>query len=152
VWIPKILLIFTLVLTYSTMNPVLLIFGTFYFVSAYIILKYNLSMSWVPALTMGPQTWVVIFDSVRYSYIVAQLTLYGMFLTKKYPPAALLLPLLYFTWNKTKEIKIRFQSMFESATLSSAKHKDARYPPSDDFFERNPYAPPVLVVKYRTSG
>lgn len=152
VWIPKILLIFTIVLTYSIMNPVMLIFGLFYFVMAYTVLKYHLSMSWVPALTMGPETWVKIFNLVRYSYVIAQITLYGMLILKSYVGGIVMLPLLYYCWNNTKEIMMRFEPVFKSASLTSAKHTDSKYPAREEMFEaKSPYQPPVLVTEYRLS-
>ena len=152
VWIPKILLIFTIVLTYSIMNPVMLIFGLFYFVMAIIVLKYHLSMSWVPALTMGPDTWVRIFNMVRYSYIIAQITLYGMLLLKGFIGGIVMLPLLYYSWNKTKETMVRFEPIFLSASVTSAKQMDGLFPAKDEMFEAaNPYEPPVMVTKYRLS-
>merc|ERR1719229_589889 len=153
VWIPKILLIFTIVLTYSIMNPVMLFFGLLYFVAAYIILKYHLSMSWVPALTMGPDTWLLIFGKIRYAYIIAQVTLYGMLILKAYIAGVIMLPLLYYSWNKTKEIMVKFTPIFQSASLTAAKRMDMRFPARDQMFEaRSPYEPPVMHVQYKLSG
>ena len=150
VWIPKILLIFTIVLTYSIMNPVMLLFGLLYFVGAYLIFKYHLSMSWVPALTMGPDTWLLIFGKIRYAYIIAQITLYGMLILKQYVAGVLLLPLLYYSWNKTKEVMNKFTPIFLSASLTSAKRMDRRYPARKEMFEaRSPYEPPVMFVQYQ---
>lgn len=152
VWIPKLLLIFTILETYAIMNPVMLFFGLLYFVAAYIVLKYHLCMSWVPALTMGPDTWVLIFDKIRYSYIIAQVTLYGMLLLKQYIAGLLMLPLLYYSWNKTKEISDRFTPIFKSASLTSAKRQDERYPAREEMFEAvSPYEPPVMHAQYRLS-
>merc|ERR1719229_1405732 len=153
VWIPKILLIFTIVLTYSIMNPVMLFFGLLYFVAAYIILKYHLSMSWVPALTMGPETWLLIFGKIRYAYIIAQVTLYGMLLLKAYIAGVIMLPLLYYSWNKTKEVMNKFTPIFQSASLTTAKRMDTQFPARKQMFEaRSPYEPPVMHMEYRLSG
>merc|ERR1712154_451878 len=56
--IPRTLLIFTIVLTYSVMNPIMWIFGLIYFVFATIVYTYNLSMSYVPAFDTGPKQWI----------------------------------------------------------------------------------------------
>ena len=54
--------------------------------------------------------------------------------------------------NNTKEIMGRFEPVFKSASLTSAKHTDLRYPAKDDMFEaKSPYQPPVLVTEYRLS-
>merc|ERR1712062_931129 len=101
----------------------------------------------------GPDTWLLIFGKIRYAYIIAQVTLYGMLILKAYIAGAIMLPLLYYSWNKTKEIMNKFTPIFQSASLTAAKRMDVQYPARKEMFEaRSPYEPPVMHVEYQLSG
>ena len=124
-WIPKILLIFTICLTYSVMNPILNIFGLIYFLFAIIIFTYNLSMNYIQIFQIGPKLWQIIFDLIRYSFVISIVTLYGLLLLKQsYICSFLELLLLIIVWIFTGKIKEKFDKIFKSSSLISAKSKD----------------------------
>merc|ERR1712032_966014 len=73
-----------------------------------------------------------------------------MLLLKQYIAGVLLLPLLYYSWNKTKEVMNKFTPIFLSASLTSAKRMDMQYPARKEMSEaRSPYEPPVMFVQYQ---
>eukprot|EP01083_Nonionella_stella_P026672 73488_1 len=158
IYVPKALLIFTIVLTYSVMNPVMWIFGALYFLFAYCVFTYSLCMNWVPMFEIGPAQWRLIFDLIRYSFVISIVTLYGLMLLKQhYVCSVLLIPLLISIWIVTAKIKRKFDQMFNSAALLSARRKDAQIHQSNKELcnekELNTlYVPPVLCIKHKQSS
>eukprot|EP00483_Globobulimina_turgida_P007296 UN07310 len=154
VWAPKTMLIFSILLTYSVMNPIMWIFGLFFFVLATFVFKYHLSMSWISEFEIGPKQWIAMYDLIRYTFIISNVTLYGFILLKQsYVCSVLLIPLLIFIWIFTGNMKLKFHKIFNSSSLISAQRKDAQMQhlnlKIDEKEANDVYLPPVMSIKYK---
>ena len=155
-WIPKILLIFTICLTYSVMNPLMWIFGLVYFLFSVIIFTYNLSMNYIQIFQIGPKLWLIIFDLIRYSFVISIITLYGLLLLKQsYVCSVFQLILLIIIWIFTGKLKRKFNKNFEASALITAKYRDIQLKKLklniDSTHLENAYLPHVLYNQHKKS-
>lgn len=116
---PPLLLIFIIVLEYSSISPIILLFGTIYFCIAYVVYKYQLLYgkddikTWMfaceliifaslivyfqPFDAVGG-AWTMVFPRIILGMILFQLTMTGIFVLKSFfTLAALCVPLIVFT-------------------------------------------------------
>jgi len=73
------LLVLLILLTYSTLAPFILIWGTLYFGMAYISQKYNIVYVFEPKYESGGLHWPLVFNRVCVGLIIYQLVLVGEF-------------------------------------------------------------------------
>ena len=139
-------------------NPIMWIFGLIYFVFAIILFTYHASMTYTPIFEIGPKLWILTFNLIRFSFVIAMLTLYGLMLLKQnYICSVLLIPLSIFVMVYTGRIKRKFSAILNSASLMAAKRKDqevqrldgAQFLGMDEKELENIYLPPVMRVKYK---
>eukprot|EP01084_Bolivina_argentea_P037143 68660_1 len=163
VWYAKTMLILSILLTYSVMQPIMWIFGLVYFIFALFVFTYNLSMNWVPKFETGAKLWPLVFGRIRFAFIISILTLIGlMTLKSKYVCAAILLPLAVFIWIITGNINVKFRTIFRVTSLSSARQKDkqiAKFINNGNINSCNHlgnenklkyvYLPPIMAVNYK---
>ncbi|KAI9019502.1 hypothetical protein CLU79DRAFT_836505 [Phycomyces nitens] len=111
---PAPLLIFIIVLVYSTISPLILVFGTVYFAITYFVYKYRfLYVHFTPYETSG-KLWVMVFPRVIVGLLLFQLTMLGIFILKKFFTLAILcVPLMILT--------ILFKLMIDSAYLKNSR-------------------------------
>ncbi|KAI7868344.1 hypothetical protein BDF14DRAFT_1881133 [Spinellus fusiger] len=95
---PAPLLIFVIVIIYSTISPLILVFGTVYFCITYVVYKYRfLYVNFMPYETSG-KLWVMVFPRIIIGMLLLQLTMTGIFLLKKFLVLAILcIPLMIMT-------------------------------------------------------
>eukprot|EP01083_Nonionella_stella_P033725 92295_1 len=162
VWYPKTMLIFTIVLTYSVVNPIMWILGLVYFVFATVVFTYNLSMSWVPEFETGAKQWPLVFGRLRFAFMISIFTLIGwMTLTQAYVCAVLLLPLAGIVWAVTGNINVKFRTMFRVTSLTSAQRKDKQITRRINYGDEGSskhlgdaialthvYLPPIMSINY----
>eukprot|EP00483_Globobulimina_turgida_P002077 UN02079 len=115
VWYAKSMLILTILLTYSVMNPIMWILGLMYFVGATFVFTYNLSMNWIPEFETGAKQWPLVFGRIRFAFMISIFTLIGLMTLKQaYICSALLIPLAVFAWFVTGNIDVKFRKMFRA--------------------------------------
>jgi len=163
VWYPKTMLILTVCLTYSVMNPIMWILGLMYFVFATFVFTYNLSMSWIPEFETGAKAWPLVFGRLRWAFMISIFTLIGlMTLKQSYVCSALLLPLAGFVWFFTGNLNVKFRTIFRVTSLTSARSKDQQITKLINNGNENTsnhlgnanrlkfvYLPPVMAIKYK---
>ena len=99
-------LVFTIISSFSTLNPLILPFGVMYFGSSYIISKYNLSYVYTPQFESNGNIFPVVFSRLCFSLIVYQLLLIGVLTTMGflYAPFILILVVLQILfWKLTRD-------------------------------------------------
>ncbi|KAI8331578.1 hypothetical protein BC941DRAFT_474913 [Chlamydoabsidia padenii] len=92
------LLIFIIVLEYSTISPIILVFGALYFAITYIVYKYQFLYVYFRPYEAAGQLWTMVFPRVITGMILFQLTMLGLFFLKdSFVLGALCIPLVVLT-------------------------------------------------------
>ncbi|KAG0231838.1 hypothetical protein BGW42_008587 [Actinomortierella wolfii] len=92
------LLVFIIILLYSTIKPVILIFGVIYFMIGYIAFKYELLYVYFHPNESGGLAWPMVYNRAVVGLLIFQLTMVGLFIiNKSFIFAALLGPLMVCT-------------------------------------------------------
>ncbi|CAO3590036.1 unnamed protein product [Absidia cylindrospora] len=95
---PQPLLIFIIVLEYSTISPIILVFGTLYFAITYVVYKYQFLYVYFRPYEAAGQLWTMVFPRVIAGMILFQLTMLGLFILKdSFVLGALCIPLVILT-------------------------------------------------------
>ncbi|ORZ21529.1 hypothetical protein BCR42DRAFT_488586 [Absidia repens] len=95
---PQPLLIFIIVLEYSTISPIILVFGTLYFAITYVVYKYQFLYVYFRPYEAAGQLWTMVFPRVIAGMLLFQLTMLGLFILKNsFVLGALCIPLVIFT-------------------------------------------------------
>ncbi|KAF9978906.1 hypothetical protein BGZ73_008411 [Actinomortierella ambigua] len=108
------LLVFIIILIYSTIKPIILIFGVIYFLIGYVALKYELLYVFFHPNESGGLAWPMVYNRVVVGLLIFQLTMVGLFIVNKsFYFAALLAPLLVCTiwwwWWTDKSYRVTAQ-------------------------------------------
>ncbi|KAF9584085.1 hypothetical protein BGW38_007635 [Lunasporangiospora selenospora] len=104
-------LVFVIILIYSCIKPLILIFGVIYFAVGYVVFKYQLLYVYFHPNESGGQTWPMVYNRLTVGLFIFQLMMLGLFFLKQsYFFGALLAPLpvatAYFWYWTTKMYKI----------------------------------------------
>ncbi|KAF9360755.1 hypothetical protein BGX26_007881 [Mortierella sp. AD094] len=101
---------FVIVLIYSCIKPLILVFGAIYFALAYLVYKYQLLYVLYHPYESGGRAWPMVYNRVTLGLLIFQLTMLGLFvLNQSYLLGALLIPLplgtvWFWAWT-TKQYK-----------------------------------------------
>ncbi|KAI8381462.1 uncharacterized protein BYT42DRAFT_613238 [Radiomyces spectabilis] len=96
---PAPLLIFIIVLEYSVISPIILIFGTLYFCITYIVYKYQFLYVYFRPYEAAGRLWIMVFPRIIAGMVIFQLTMTGLFILKKfYVLGILCVPLIVITF------------------------------------------------------
>ncbi|KAK4517834.1 uncharacterized protein ATC70_001180 [Mucor velutinosus] len=89
---------FVVILVYSTISPLILVFGVIYFAMSYLVCKYQLLYVYFHSYEVAGRMWPLVFSRIIIGLLIFELTSAGLFtLNKSYPLAALCIPLIFFT-------------------------------------------------------
>ncbi|KAI7816206.1 hypothetical protein BC939DRAFT_469949 [Gamsiella multidivaricata] len=87
-------LMFVIVLIYSCIKPLILVFGVIFFVLGYVVFKYQLLYVFFHPYESGGRTWPMVYNRITLGLLIFQLTMLGLFMLKQsYILGALLSPL-----------------------------------------------------------
>ncbi|KAG1581112.1 hypothetical protein G6F48_010019 [Rhizopus delemar] len=90
--------IFVVVLVYSTISPLILVFGVIYFALTYLVCKYQLLYVYFHSYEVAGRMWPMVFSRIIIALIIFELTSAGLFtLNKSFTLSALCVPLLIMT-------------------------------------------------------
>ncbi|KAI9280733.1 hypothetical protein BY458DRAFT_450940 [Sporodiniella umbellata] len=81
---PVPLLIFVVVLEYSCISPLILLFGTIYFCFGYFVFKYQLLYVYFRPYEAAGRLWIMTVPRVIFGLVLFQLTMIGLFVVKSY--------------------------------------------------------------------
>ncbi|KAF9945796.1 hypothetical protein BGZ72_000959 [Mortierella alpina] len=85
---------FVIVLIYSCIKPLILVFGSVYFALGYVVYKYQLLYVFFHPYESGGLTWPMVYNRITLGLVIFQLTMLGLFMLKQsYLLGALLAPL-----------------------------------------------------------
>ncbi|KAF1807073.1 hypothetical protein FB192DRAFT_1353694 [Mucor lusitanicus] len=89
---------FVVILVYSTISPLILVFGVIYFAMSYLVCKYQLLYVYFHSYEVAGRMWPLVFSRIIIGLLIFELTSAGLFtLNKSYPLAALCIPLIFLT-------------------------------------------------------
>ncbi|KAJ2964731.1 hypothetical protein NQZ79_g257 [Umbelopsis isabellina] len=95
---PMPVFIFIIVLIYSTMSPLILVFGTIYFCLAYLVLKYQFLYVYFHPYEVAGRAWPMVFSRIIVGLLIFQVTSAGIFaLRRAFQQSALCAPLILST-------------------------------------------------------
>ncbi|KAG2178083.1 hypothetical protein INT43_003336 [Umbelopsis isabellina] len=135
---PTPLLMFVVVLEYSTVAPLILLFGTVYFAMAFLVYKYQLLYVYFHPYETAGAAWPMIFPRIITGMIIFQLTMTGLFFLKRYITlGALCIPLIVITiiykvamdkayYKSTKALPLHFlkEEMMTLPTHDISEHEE----------------------------
>jgi len=129
VWItPRItmdILIFLIVIVYSTIAPLILPFGLIFFIFAYVATKHNLLYVYEIPLESGADLWPNIFSRMMVGVMIYQLTLTGIFAIFLNIAGAVICGVLFlFTIAYTQIVHKIFDQKFEYGAMDDAFKSD----------------------------
>ncbi|KAI8889509.1 DUF221-domain-containing protein, partial [Backusella circina FSU 941] len=81
---PAPLLVFVIVLEYSTISPLILLFGTFYFCMTYFVYKYQFLYVYFRPYEAAGRLWKMIIPRIIFGLLLFQLTMCGLFAIKSF--------------------------------------------------------------------
>jgi len=88
------LLVFTILITYSTLAPFIMVWGVLYFAMAYVSNKYNILYVNFPIYEGAGVHWVEVFNRIIAGTFLYQLVLVGVFGIYKFIPGAVISAIL----------------------------------------------------------
>ncbi|KAJ7595897.1 hypothetical protein C8J56DRAFT_852889 [Mycena floridula] len=117
---PQAILIFTIILLYSVVQPLILIFGAIYFGVAYVVYKYKLLFVFYKPYESQGQAWPLTFIRLIWGVVIFLVFMTGFFLlSESFKLASLLIILLIATLFWTWYVDKSFKPLSEFVSLSS---------------------------------
>ncbi|OZJ03881.1 hypothetical protein BZG36_03954 [Bifiguratus adelaidae] len=96
---PQPILVFIIVMVYSTIFPLILLFGTVYFCITYVVYKYQLLYVYFHPYESSGRAWPLVFSRIMVGMVIYHLTMTGLFLLRKeFVLGAFCLPLVGITY------------------------------------------------------
>ncbi|KAI7864770.1 hypothetical protein BDF14DRAFT_1875829 [Spinellus fusiger] len=90
--------LFVVLLVYSTISPLILVFGAIYYALAYLVFKYQLLYVYFHPYEVAGRMWPLVFSRIITGLLLFELTSSGLFVLKRaYPLALLCIPLILLT-------------------------------------------------------
>ncbi|KAF9928899.1 hypothetical protein FBU30_002041 [Linnemannia zychae] len=76
-------LVFVVILIYSCIKPMILVFGVIYFAVGYLVFKYQLLYVYFHPNESGGQIWPMVYNRLTFGLVTFQLTMLGLFMLKQ---------------------------------------------------------------------
>ncbi|CAO3630309.1 unnamed protein product [Cunninghamella blakesleeana] len=124
---PAPLLIFIIVLEYSVISPIILVFGCIYFCTTYFVYKYQFLYVYFRPYEAAGELWTKVFPRIIAGMIIFQLTMLGLFTIKGFFVLSILcIPLIFFTlvFKFTIDAAYKENSVFISMQLLRQYQED----------------------------
>ncbi|KAK7457008.1 hypothetical protein VKT23_010311 [Stygiomarasmius scandens] len=117
---PQAILIFTITMLYSVVQPLIVIFGAVYFGNAYIVYKYKLLFVFYKPYESQGQAWPLTYIRLIWAVMIFLVFMFGFFLVSKtIALAVLLFPLIGVTAIGAWYYYIKFAPLSQYVNLSS---------------------------------
>ncbi|KAI8605199.1 hypothetical protein EDD21DRAFT_364191 [Dissophora ornata] len=138
-----------IVMIYSCMKPLILVFGVLYFALGYVVFKYqSLYVLFHPYESAG-QTWPMVYNRLMIGLLIFQSTMLGLFMLKQsYLLGGLMVPLPIGTISFWVYTTSRYQSSAEYVPLEllrPAEIESQLEPYNDESAQEDPSAPAAAV-------
>ncbi|THU93310.1 DUF221-domain-containing protein [Dendrothele bispora CBS 962.96] len=117
---PQAILIFTITMLYSVVQPLIVIFGAVYFGMAYLVYKYKLLFVFYKPYESQGQAWPLTYIRLIWAVMIFLIFMFGFFLvSKSIVLATLLVPLIGCTAIGTWYFYVKFAPLSQYVNLSS---------------------------------
>ncbi|KAF5366245.1 hypothetical protein D9758_005743 [Tetrapyrgos nigripes] len=116
---PQAILIFTVTLLYSVVQPLIVIFGAVYFGMAYLVYKYKLLFVFYKPYESQGQAWPLTYVRLIWAVMIYLVFMFGFFAVSKSILATLLLPLIGFTAIGSGYVYYKLNPLSQYVNLSS---------------------------------
>ncbi|KAH9606919.1 hypothetical protein KSS87_009314 [Heliosperma pusillum] len=140
--VPNDLLILTIVLCYSVIAPLILVFGVFYFGLGWLILRNQALKVYVPSYESYGRMWPHLHKRFIAALLLYQVTMVGYFSTKKFIYTPILVPLPIITLIFAFVCAKRFYHFFQCTALEVACHEMKETPNMEHIYRS--FIPPSL--------
>lgn len=140
--VPGDLLVITLVFCYSTIAPLILVFGVFYFGLGWLILRNQALKVYVPTFESNGRMWPHLHTRILAALLLYQVVMVGYFSIKKfiYAPILILLPITTLLFAFV--CRTRFYGFFKCTALEVACHELKETPNMEHVYRS--FIPPSL--------
>ncbi|XP_043700776.1 CSC1-like protein ERD4 isoform X2 [Telopea speciosissima] len=118
--IPNDMLIVTIVLCYSVIAPIILLFGVVYFGLGWLILRNQALKVYVPSYESYGRMWPHMHSRILAALIIYQITMFGFFGIKEFVATVLLIPLPIFSFFFSYVCSKKYYRSFSSTPLEVA--------------------------------
>ncbi|PIN03087.1 hypothetical protein CDL12_24399 [Handroanthus impetiginosus] len=140
--IPNDMLIFTVVLCYSVIAPLIIPFGVVYFGLGWLVLRNQVLKVYVPSYESYGRIWPHIYIRIIASLILYQVTMVGYFSIKKFVYSPVIIPLPILSVIFIYICQRKFYRFFKSTALEVASHELKETPNMEVVFRS--FIPPCL--------
>ncbi|KAK6932124.1 CSC1/OSCA1-like, N-terminal transmembrane domain, partial [Dillenia turbinata] len=131
---PGDMLILTIVLCYSVIAPIILVFGVIYFGLGWLILRNQALKVYVPTYESYGRMWPHMYLRIVATLVLFQLTMFGYFGVKKFVYAPILIPLPILSLIFAFVCHKKFYRAFQSTSLEVAASHLKETPTMDQIF------------------
>ncbi|XP_074272506.1 CSC1-like protein ERD4 [Silene latifolia] len=140
--VPNDLLILTIVLCYSVIAPLILVFGVFYFGLGWLILRNQALKVYVPSYESYGRMWPHLHTRFLAALLLYQVTMLGYFSAKEFIYAVFLIPLPIMTLIFIFVCRKKFYHFFQCIALEVASHEMKETPNMEQIYRS--FVPPSL--------
>ncbi|KAL4563509.1 hypothetical protein LXL04_027552 [Taraxacum kok-saghyz] len=140
--IPNDMLIFTIVICYSVIAPLIIPFGAIYFGLGWLVFRNQVLKVYVPSYESYGKMWPHMHVRIVASLFLFQLTMVGYFGVKKFLYTPIIFPLPIITLIFTFVCRKKFYRFFESSALE-VMSRDLKETPNMEVVYRS-FIPPCL--------
>ncbi|KAI8985049.1 hypothetical protein BDB01DRAFT_850116 [Pilobolus umbonatus] len=127
------LLIFIVVLEYSTISPLMLLFGTFYFCITYVVYKYQFLYVYFRPYEAAGKLWIMTVPRVIFGLLLFQLTMCGIFAVRSfYVLSILCVPLMLLTFLFRYYLHRAYYQNGQNLPLQLLKYNNQKLPSTEN--------------------
>ncbi|KAH6790183.1 Early-responsive to dehydration stress protein [Perilla frutescens var. frutescens] len=139
---PNDMLILTIVLCYSVIAPIIIVFGLLYFGLGWLVLRNQVLKVYVPSYESYGRMWPHMYNRIMASMVLYQLTMVGYLAAKKFFYTALLIPLPILSFLFVYFCTTKYYRFFQSTALDVACRELKETPNLEGVFRS--FIPPSL--------
>ncbi|KAH6825653.1 Early-responsive to dehydration stress protein [Perilla frutescens var. hirtella] len=139
---PNDMLILTIVLCYSVIAPIIILFGLLYFGLGWLVLRNQVLKVYVPSYESYGRMWPHMYNRIMASMVLYQLTMVGYLAAKKFFYTALLIPLPILSFLFVYFCTTKYYRFFQSTALDVACRELKETPNLEGVFRS--FIPPSL--------
>ncbi|GAB4829395.1 CSC1-like protein erd4 [Ancistrocladus abbreviatus] len=144
---PGDMLIFTVVLCYSVIAPLIIPFGVVYFGLGWLVLRNQALKVYVPSYESYGRMWPHLHDRILASLLLYQVTMLGYFGIKKFYSTPVLIPLPIITLIFSVVCSRKFYRFFYRPALEVVCHEPKEAPNMEQVFRS--FVPPSLCTSQK---
>ncbi|KAL9269237.1 CSC1-like protein [Drosera capensis] len=146
--VPGDMLVFTIIICYSVIAPLIIPFGVAYFSIGWLVLRNQALKVYVPSYESYGRMWPHLYKRVVAALVLYQVTMFGYFAIKEFVYTALLIPLPIMSFIFAFVCGRKFYRFFKSTALEVVTYEPKEPPNMEQVFKS--FLPPCLVSAFET--